>query len=55
MSFGTDAGLFAEEGLPGVVMGPGSIAQAHTAREFVDVRQVEAMADFFVRLLESAD
>jgi acetylornithine deacetylase/succinyl-diaminopimelate desuccinylase-like protein len=33
-------------------MGPGSIEQAHTAREFVEVRQVEAMTDFFVRLLE---
>jgi acetylornithine deacetylase/succinyl-diaminopimelate desuccinylase-like protein len=35
-------------------MGPGSLEQAHTAREFVEIRQVEAMADFFVRLLESA-
>jgi acetylornithine deacetylase/succinyl-diaminopimelate desuccinylase-like protein len=37
-----------------VVLGPGSVEQAHTAREFVEVRQVEAMADFFVRILEGA-
>jgi len=55
VSFGTDAGLFALHDLPGVVIGPGSIAQAHTAREFVAIDQVEAMADFFVGLLESAD
>ena len=53
VAFGTDAGVFADAGLPGVVMGPGSIAQAHTAREFVDLAQVEAMTEFFVQLLES--
>jgi acetylornithine deacetylase len=53
-AFGTDAGVLeCEESLPGVVMGPGSIAQAHTAREFVDLRQVEKMTEFFVQLLET--
>jgi acetylornithine deacetylase len=52
VAFGTDAGVFADGGLPGVVMGPGSIAQAHTAREFVPTREVETMADFFEALLE---
>jgi acetylornithine deacetylase len=54
VAFGTDAALFAADGIPGVVMGPGSIAQAHTAREFVELSQVEAMTRFFVRLLERA-
>lgn len=53
VAFATDAGIFAERGIPCVVVGPGSVEQAHTAREFVEIRQVEAMADFFVRLLES--
>jgi acetylornithine deacetylase len=53
MAFATDAGIFAERGIPCVVVGPGSVEQAHTAREFVEIRQVEEMADFFVRLLES--
>jgi succinyl-diaminopimelate desuccinylase len=53
-AFGTDAGVLeVEESLPGIVMGPGSIAQAHTAREFVDLRQVEQMTEFFVQLLET--
>ncbi len=51
VAFGTDAGVFANHGVPGVVMGPGSIGEAHTAREFVAVDQVEAMAVFFERLL----
>jgi acetylornithine deacetylase len=53
-AFATDAGLFAEAGLPGVVFGPGSIEQAHTAREFVAVDQVERATAFFVDLFERA-
>ena len=53
VAFATDAGVFAEHGIPCVVMGPGAIAQAHTADEFVETQQVDAMRDFFVRLLES--
>jgi acetylornithine deacetylase/succinyl-diaminopimelate desuccinylase-like protein len=54
VAFGTDAGVFALHGLPGVVLGPGSIRLAHTARESVPVDEVESMTDVFVRLLESA-
>jgi acetylornithine deacetylase len=53
-AFATDAGLFAEQGVPSVVLGPGRIAEAHTAREFVEIAQVEAATDFFVRLLETS-
>jgi acetylornithine deacetylase len=51
VAFATDAGVFADEGWAGVVLGPGSVAQAHTAREWVELSQVEAMSAFFVRLL----
>jgi acetylornithine deacetylase len=54
VAFATDGGIFAEHGIPCVVLGPGSVEQAHTAREFVEVRQVEAMADLLVRVLEAA-
>ncbi|MBM4267527.1 MAG: M20 family metallopeptidase [Deltaproteobacteria bacterium] len=50
-AFGTDAGVFAEKGLPGVVIGPGDIAQAHTAREFVELEQVAVATEFFTQLL----
>jgi acetylornithine deacetylase len=53
VAFGTDAGVFGRAGLPGVVLGPGSISVAHTAREFVPIHEVETMARIFERLLES--
>jgi acetylornithine deacetylase len=53
VAFGTDAGVFSEAGIPGVVMGPGSIEQAHTHREWVETAQVDAMADFFEQLLRT--
>jgi len=40
--FGTEAGLFQSLGMDCVVCGPGSIAQAHKADEFVAVDQVQA-------------
>jgi acetylornithine deacetylase len=52
VAFGTDAGPFSLAGIPGVVLGPGSISMAHTSRECVPTREVEQMADVFVRLLE---
>ena len=54
-AFGTDAGAFALEGLPGVVFGPGSIDEAHTSREFVDMAQVETATDVMTALLEGRD
>jgi len=54
-AYGTDAGVFARHGLPGVVLGPGDIAQAHTAREYVEIPQVEQAAAFFLALLEDGD
>jgi acetylornithine deacetylase len=55
VAFATDAGVFAARGIPAVVMGPGSIEQAHTAGEWVPIDEVAAMEDFFVRLLETPD
>ncbi len=54
-AFGTDAGIFAAAGLPSVVLGPGSVAQAHTADEWVAVSQVDAMVDVLVRLFRASD
>jgi acetylornithine deacetylase len=53
VAFGTDAGVFGRAGIPGVVLGPGSISVAHTSREFVPISEVEIMVRIFERLLES--
>jgi acetylornithine deacetylase len=44
--------VFEGAGLPSIVIGPGSVLQAHTPREWVELRQVESMADIFTRILE---
>ncbi len=40
VSFGTEAGLFEQIGIPSVVCGPGHIDQAHRPDEFIDVSQI---------------
>jgi len=40
VAYGTNASKFAEVGIPCVVLGPGDIAQAHTADEWVSIDQV---------------
>ncbi len=50
VSFATEASLFANAGIPTVVMGPGSIAQAHKPNEYVSYAQVAACEAFFDRL-----
>lgn len=51
-AFATDAGPLQAAGMPGVVLGPGDIADAHTATESVAVGEVDAMQRFFERLLQ---
>lgn len=49
-----DAAVLAEAGMPSVVFGPGSIAQAHTADEWIDLDSLEtaqrSLIDFLCRL-----
>ena len=50
VAFGTEAGLFAASGIPTVVIGPGSIDQAHKADEYIAVAQIEACSAFLDQL-----
>jgi len=43
--FATNACLYAAAGIPCIVYGPGDIAQAHTADEWIDLAQVEVAAE----------
>ena len=52
VSFGTEAGLFSRAGIPAVVCGPGSIAQAHKPDEFITIDQVRRGEAFVRRLIE---
>ena len=50
VSYATEAGLFQEAGSPAVVIGPGDIAQAHAADEFIAKDQLEKCMVFLDRL-----
>jgi acetylornithine deacetylase len=50
VSYVCEAGLFARAGVPAVVCGPGSIAQAHQPDEFIAVGQIAACSAFLHRL-----
>jgi len=47
--YGTDAPAFADRGIPTVVFGPGSIAQAHTADEWIEVDQLQSAEEILFR------
>jgi acetylornithine deacetylase len=52
VSFGTEAGLFEQGGMPAVVCGPGSIEQAHKPDEYIALDQVAQCEKFLLRLFK---
>ena len=48
--YGTDAAAIAAAGVPTVVFGPGSIEQAHTADEFIDIDELRLATEVFYRI-----
>ncbi|MEM9667579.1 MAG: acetylornithine deacetylase [Pseudomonadota bacterium] len=52
VAYATEAGQFAERGIPSVVCGPGSIEQAHKPDEFIDPAQLTKGIEIFSRLVE---
>lgn len=53
VDFWTEASLFSEAGYTALVFGPGDIAQAHAAGEWVALEQLDRVARTYVDLLES--
>ncbi len=49
--YGTNASVLGAAGVPALVFGPGSILQAHTADEWIDLSEVEAAAAILVELV----
>ncbi len=52
VDFWTEASLFSQAGLTALVYGPGDIAQAHTAGEWVALDQLSTAASNYQRLLD---
>lgn len=55
VSFATEAGLFQDAGAPAVICGPGNIAQAHTADEWIAESEIAKCMDFLARLGDWAE
>jgi len=53
VSYGTEAGLFQQLGVPTVICGPGDIAEAHRPNEFVALEQLAQCEAFMNRILET--
>jgi acetylornithine deacetylase len=54
VSYGTEAGLFQQMGVPTVILGPGDIAEAHRPNEFVALDQLAQCEAFMGRIMETA-
>ncbi len=55
VSYATEAGLFQDAGAPSVVCGPGHIAQAHTANEWIAESELDRCMEFMRRLADWAE
>jgi acetylornithine deacetylase len=51
VGFATEASMFMQAGIPTVVLGPGSIEQAHKPNEYISYEQVAACEALFERLV----
>jgi len=49
----SDAAVLASGGIPSVLLGPGDIAQAHTADEWVELAQLERLTRLLVKFLRA--
>ena len=50
VSYATEASLFHAAGAPSIVCGPGDIAQAHTANEWILTSELDKCVGFMHRL-----
>lgn len=53
VDFWTEAALFAQAGIPAIVLGPGNIAQAHVQNEWVSIEQLERALEIYTKLVKS--
>ena len=54
VTYGTEAGQFQRAGIESVVCGPGDIAQAHSANEWIELEQLRECERFFEAILRWA-
>ena len=52
--WGANSGIFSEAGIPCVVFGPGSIRQAHTVGEFIEIDQMVRAVEVYAEIIRAA-
>jgi acetylornithine deacetylase len=52
VAYGTEAPYYRQMGMDAVVIGPGSIDQAHQPDEYLDLGQIKPAVNLFSRLIE---
>lgn len=51
VTFGCDCTKLSRAGIPSIIFGPGSVEQAHTDDEYIEVAQVESALEFYRQFL----
>ena len=51
--YGTEAALYAQHGIPSVVLGPGNLKQAHIVDEFVELDEARKALSIYTRMIDS--
>jgi acetylornithine deacetylase len=51
--YGTDGSTFSAAGVPSIVLGPGDIAQAHKAEEWLELEQLEKAVEVYLALMQA--
>jgi succinyl-diaminopimelate desuccinylase len=51
--YGTEAALYTKHGVPSIVLGPGSLQQAHIVDEFVEIGQAEKARSIYTGMIKS--
>jgi acetylornithine deacetylase/succinyl-diaminopimelate desuccinylase-like protein len=49
--FGSDASKLSQSAIPSIIFGPGSIDQAHTSEEYVELEQVDTAFDVYRKIM----
>lgn len=52
VAYGSEGGIFQEAGIPAILCGPGNIAQAHQADEYISLDQVRVGERFLRRIID---
>ncbi len=55
VAFWTEASLFSEAGLTAIIFGPGNIAQAHTADEWVSLKQLQQVEMHYTNIIKHSN